>query len=158
VQPWVKSVLLVLAAMILVAGVGVAFSRLTEPAPKPSPRQTKTTTADAVLQAADPQIGEVATATIGPANEREAPGYFEARVLGVAESKPEWMLANWGPANEQVGPERVDTQEYGSATPAQRWIIFHFADGSALRVGEVPAAVGGLLNAWRVGSVEVTRP
>jgi hypothetical protein len=156
VQPWVKSVLLVIVAMALVGVVGIMATPLAKPAPEQPTRPT--TIADMILEATGAQVGEMATATIGPANRDAAPGYFEARVLEAAESKPEWAIANWGAANDRIGPERFNGSGYGTKALSQRWVVFHFSDGSALRVAEIPSVVGSMPNAWRVKSVEVTQP
>ena len=156
-QPWVKSVLLVIVAMALVAGVGIVATPLAKPAPEQSP--LRTTIADEVLEATDgAQVGEIATATVGPANQDAAADYFEARVFEAADSKSEWKIANWGPGNERVGPERFNGRGYGTKSLSQRWVVFHFSDGSALRVAEIPSVDGTTPDLWRVKSAEVTRP
>jgi len=152
-QPWVKSVLLVIAAMALVGVVGIAFTPLARRAPVKATQVTAA--ADEVLSAVSPRVGEIATATAAPADGKLVTGYFEARVLAAADSRPDWKIAKWG---AHVRPEQLSIKANGSATPAQRWVIFHFADGSALRVAEIPSAVGSKPSAWRVKSAAVTRP
>ncbi len=109
VQPWVKSVLLVIVAMALVAGVGIVATPLAKPAPEQAP--LRTTIADEVLEATGgAQVGEIATATIGPANQDAAADYFEARVFKATDSKPEWSNRELGTGKRARWPGTVQRE------------------------------------------------
>ncbi|NTU70789.1 MAG: hypothetical protein HGB10_03080 [Coriobacteriia bacterium] len=155
-RPWIKFTLIGIAVLAIGAALWFAASALL--GPRTTPPGKGKTIADAVFLAVEPKVDEVTTATIGPANKGAAGGYVEARIISATAKKPEWKIVPADPGTKRAGSNRVETQVYGSNEAHQRWLVFSFSDGSALRIEEYGAAEGGLLNAWRVKSIEVTRP
>jgi hypothetical protein len=153
---WMKWTIGAIAVLAIVAAGWLIGSRLIHPA-KPS-AGSGSSIADTVYKAVDPKVGEVATATVSAGNTDAVNTYLEARIISAASSKPEWALAAWGPDKKRTGVERLDAMDYAKKEASQRWAIFHFSDGSTLRIAEDPAPAGGNLNAWKVKAVEVSRP
>jgi hypothetical protein len=154
-QRWTRTALIVMAVVVVAALAWLAADRIVfSNAPRPGAGRS---TADAVYLAVVPKTGEIATGTVSAAHADAAANYLEARIAAASASRREWNLVPWG-TSATTGPERVDARSSARTAPAQRLTVYHYADGSALRIAEDPKPIDGVYNAYVVVQVQISRP